>query len=173
MATIRRLEPRDDRAGFRSGEADLDRFFAKYAGQNQFRNHIGTTYVAVDEDSGVLGYVSVSPAILELEELPVKVRKGLPQYPLPVLRLARLAVSKDYQGQGLGKALTRFVLELATRMAEDVGCFAVVVDAKPGRASFYEGLGLEPLDLVEGDSPARPQPTTLFLPVAEIRAAMR
>ena len=38
----------DDRTRFRSGDADLDRFFQAYAGQNQFRHHIGTTYVAVE-----------------------------------------------------------------------------------------------------------------------------
>jgi len=47
--TVRRLEPEDDRTNFRSGNVDLDRFFARYAGQNQFRHHIGTTYVAVDD----------------------------------------------------------------------------------------------------------------------------
>jgi hypothetical protein len=51
---VRRLEPRDDRTRFRSGNVDLDRFFARYAGQNQFRHHIGTTYVAVDEERGII-----------------------------------------------------------------------------------------------------------------------
>lgn len=44
---VRRLEPHDDRTRFRSGNVELDRFFLRYAGQNQFRHHIGTTYVAV------------------------------------------------------------------------------------------------------------------------------
>ena len=48
---IRRLEPRDDRSEFHSGNIDLDRFFQRYAGQNQFRHHIGTTYVATQTDS--------------------------------------------------------------------------------------------------------------------------
>ena len=40
---IRALRDADDRTTFRSGHADLDRFFAQFAGQNQFRLHIGTT----------------------------------------------------------------------------------------------------------------------------------
>ena len=40
---IRALRNTDDRTTFRSGDADLDRFLAKYAGQNQFRHHIGVT----------------------------------------------------------------------------------------------------------------------------------
>ena len=45
---VRALRATDDRTTFRSGDPDLDRFLAKYAAQNQFRHHIGTTYVAVE-----------------------------------------------------------------------------------------------------------------------------
>lgn len=49
MIKIRVLQADDNRDGFRSGDIDLDRFFHKFAGQNQFRLHIGTAYVAVRE----------------------------------------------------------------------------------------------------------------------------
>lgn len=41
--TIRRLEPGDDRSGLDSGQIELDRFFQRFAGQNQFRHHLGVT----------------------------------------------------------------------------------------------------------------------------------
>ena len=47
---IRALRESDDRSAFQSGDPDLDRFLRKYAGQNQFRHHIGATYVAVERD---------------------------------------------------------------------------------------------------------------------------
>ena len=56
---IRRLEPQDDRCGFRSGNIDLDRFFQRYAGQNQFRHHIGATYIAV-QDVQIAGFATVA-----------------------------------------------------------------------------------------------------------------
>jgi hypothetical protein len=34
--TVRLLEASDDRSGFSSGNLDLDRFFQRFAGQNQF-----------------------------------------------------------------------------------------------------------------------------------------
>lgn len=37
---VRRLSKADDRSKFRCGDPDLDRFFHRYAGQNQFRHHI-------------------------------------------------------------------------------------------------------------------------------------
>ena len=56
---VRRLEPRDDRTGFRSGNIDLDRFFQRYAGQNQFRHHIGTTYVVDAKQDAISFYSSL------------------------------------------------------------------------------------------------------------------
>ncbi len=173
MATIRALQPGDDRAHFRSGDGDLDRFFAKYAGQNQFRHHIGVTYVAVDDSSGgVVGYTTVSPASIEIDSLPAAVRKKLPAYPMPVLRMGRLAVDTG-QGKGVGSALLRYVFELGLRMAEGFGCVGIVVDAKPDAVAFYTRYGFIPLDLVEGESRARPQPTAMFLSLKEIAAAAK
>jgi GNAT superfamily N-acetyltransferase len=130
MAEIRRLRSGDDRSGFRSGDPDLDRFFERFTGQNQFRHHVGVTYVAVEGDA-ILAFATVSPGQLEVEALPERIRKTLPRYPLPVLRLARLAVDGPAQGRGLGSLLLVTVFELAREMAETVGCLGVVVDAKP------------------------------------------
>lgn len=82
---IRVLAPGDDRGRFSSGNPDLDRFFQRFAGQNQFRHHIGVTYVAVDGNA-MLGFVTVSPSEIEIDALPAERRRRLPRYPLPVLR---------------------------------------------------------------------------------------
>lgn len=109
---IRRLKPRDDRSGFHSGNIDLDRFFQRYAGQNQFRHHIGTTYVAVQENC-ITGFVTVSSGEMVADRLPNTLHGRLPSYPLPILRIARLAVDERHQGQGIGRLLLQAMLELA------------------------------------------------------------
>jgi GNAT superfamily N-acetyltransferase len=167
---IRLLRESDDRTRFRSGDVDLDRFLERYAGQNQFRHHVGTTYVAVETER-IIGYVTVAPAQIEIDDLPGALRRKLPSYPLPVLRIARLAVDESTRGQGVGKLLLRFALELARRLAREFGCVGAMVDAKPGAVSFYEALGFIPLEVLEGQSDARPAPTPLFLPIREIEAA--
>ena len=169
---IRILQASDDRSGFRSGDPDLDRFLQRYAGQNQFRHHLGSTYVAVDQGR-ILGYATVAPGQLEIDDLPAALRKKLPEYPVPVLRLARLAVDEAARGQGLGKELLRFVLQLATRLAKDYGCTGVLVDAKAEAVAFYGKLGFVPLEVLEGQSDARPAPIPMFLSVREIQAAAR
>jgi GNAT superfamily N-acetyltransferase len=168
---VRRLDPRDDRTGFRSGDIDLDRFFQRYAGQNQFRHHIGTTYVAVQGDR-ITGFATVSSGEMVAERLTKKLRQRLPAYPLPILRLARLAVDERYQGHGIGKLLLRVVLELALEMRDRVGCIGVVVDARPVAVTFYSSLGFQPIDLISGGLGDRPEPVAMFLPIGRIAAAV-
>jgi predicted N-acetyltransferase YhbS len=168
---IRALRQDDDRTSFRSGDADLDRYLHQFAGQNQFRHHLGVSYVAV-EHRAVLGFATVAAAHVEIDDLPVRVRQKLPRYPLPVLRLARLAVDQSVQRQGLGLHLVRFVLRLALQMADEVGCVGVVVDAKPGAEPFYAKYGFVAFDAVEGRSDARPSPTPMFLSMRAIRGAV-
>lgn len=165
--TIRRLEPGDDRDRFCSGHPDLDRFFHRFAGQNQFRHHVGVTYIAVGDDA-ILGFVTVSPCEIEIDALPADRRRRLPRYPLPTLRLARLAVAQSAQGRGIGQALLRFALTLARRMADEIGCVGVVVDAKPEAQTFYLRYGFESMSAIEGVLLDRPEPTPMFLPMSAI-----
>jgi predicted N-acetyltransferase YhbS len=167
---VRALRPSDDRSAFQSGDEALDRFFRKYAGQNQFRHYLGVTYVAV-EGGRVLGFATVSPGQLDIEDLPASTRTKMPRYPLPLLRLARLAVDRSAQSQGLGTQLLRLVCQLAARMADDYGCAGVVVDAKPDAVSFYAKYGFVSQQALEGQSEVRPRPTMMFLATRTIKAA--
>jgi hypothetical protein len=58
-------------------------------------------------------------------------------------------------------------------MANDYGCVGVVVDAKPGAVPFYAKYGFIQLDVLEGQSDARPQPTAMFRSTRAIQEALR
>ena len=64
---IRPLQKSDNRKEFKSGQADLDHFFWRYAGQNQFRHHIGVSYIATDGDT-IFGYITLAVGNLEVEK---------------------------------------------------------------------------------------------------------
>lgn len=167
MIEIRVLRTDDKRDGFRSGDIELDRFFQKFAGQNQFRLHIGTTYVAVRETE-IVGFATVSATSLTIEDLPISIKRRMPNYPLPALRLARLAVAEAAQGQGVGKQLLKAVFQIAHEMADRTGCVAVVADAKPDAVEFYKRFGFQPFEAVVGALADRPPPTPMLLPIGSI-----
>ena len=168
---IRVLAREDDRSDFSCGEADLDRFFEHYAGQNQFKLHLAVTYVAV-LDATIVGFATVASSALERNLLPsARLRKRLPGYPLPVLRLARLGVDLRAQRVGIGKALLRHALGLALEQRDRVGCVGVVADAKTDAVAFYQGLGFFSLSGVrEGLLSSDPVP--MFLAIETIATSL-
>jgi GNAT superfamily N-acetyltransferase len=168
---VRRLKAEDSRSGFSCGNEDLDRFFRRYALINQETHYIGTTYVG-EQDGDLVGFFTVSPCQIEIDRITQETRGSLPRYPLPALRLARLGVSVSRQGQGVDSQLLRHVFAIALELAERVGCFGVLVDAKPEAVEWYRKFGFEPLRVLEGESNARPRQTEMFLVTAEIQAAL-
>ena len=164
---IRPLRADDDQSTLSCGQRDLDRFFQHYAGQNQFKLHLAVTYVAAS-DSRVLGFATVAASSLERNRLPsARLRRRLPGYPLPVLRLARLGVHARVQGSGVGRVLLRHVLGLALDQRDRLGCVGVVADAKPDAIAFYERYGFVPLEGVR-EGALHGDPSPMFLAISTI-----
>ena len=112
------------------------------------------------EGDRILGYYSLAMAAIRREKLPQAYRKRFPNYPVPIARLARLAVDESQQGKGLGKLLLLDALYRCHRLSEEIGSIGVVVDAKNARAqSFYSRLNFEEFPET---------PLTLWLPVEAI-----
>ena len=168
---IRILSKHDDRSSFSCGDIEIDYFFQKYAGQNQFKHYIGTTYVATDEKE-IFGFVTVSSGSLSRDELPANLQKRVPNYPLPILHIVRVGVDKRYQKRGLGKELIFSAFKLALEQQKSVGCIGVVVDAKEGAIAFYQRLGFMKLEVIRGLSKAKPAPIPMFLPIQTIKKAL-
>ena len=168
---IRALRKEDDRTDFSCGQPELDRYFEHYAGQNQFKLHLAVTYVAVVRDR-VAGFATVAVGSIERGHVPDgRLRKRLPGYPLPILRLARLGVDTRARGLGLGKALLRHVLGLAVDQRDRLGCIGVVTDAKLPAVGFYESMSFVKLDGIQ-EAALHGDLVPMFLPVATIAAAL-
>jgi GNAT superfamily N-acetyltransferase len=149
---IELLGDRHRRTDFNCGEPTLDAFLTNLAGQQQRRN-FGRTYVALAEDGlTVIGFVTVSAGQVATANLPAGLK--LPRYPVPVMRVGRLAVDSQHQGCGIGKELLRFALGLALDWTAHVGIYGVAVDAKGVAArDFYLRLGFlagrdDPLNMI-------------------------
>jgi GNAT superfamily N-acetyltransferase len=100
------------------------------------------TYVVVGEKK-VVGYYSLAPGSISRKEATTRAAKAAPD-PIPVVLLARLAVDKAEQGQGLGKALLKDALSRAYAGAEIIGGRAILVHAIDQQAAdFYARFGFE------------------------------
>jgi len=162
MVVIQLLGAKHRREGFDCGDAALNDFLLRQAGQQQ-RRGFGKTYVALAEDGvTVTGYVTVSAGQVATTSLPAQLR--LPRYPAPMLRIGRLAVDVRHQGAGIGRDLLAFALRLAVEFSQRVGLYAVVVDAKHDQAkAFYVKLGF----IACADNPL-----CLYLPVATLEQSI-
>lgn len=148
--------------GFDCGSLALNSFLKRYAKQNDEKG-IGKTFLGI-EGKEVVGFFTLSTAQIEFSEIPLNVAKGLPRYPIPAIRIARLAVSKSLQGQGIGEALLREAFLKIVIASEIAGVFFVLVDAKESSKGFYERFGFTPLIQY---------PSTYFLSVSTIKKAMK
>jgi GNAT superfamily N-acetyltransferase len=168
MASIRALRQDDDTATFACGNDDLDRFLRKYALKNQDLLHVGTTYV-YEEGGRILAFATVAPATLQGDAFPATRAKRFPRYPLPALRLGRLAVDRAFQGKGVATSLLRYVFSLALEASRRLGCVGLLVDAKPSAVAFYARFGFEPATAVEGETAGHPRAIPMFLPIDLVR----
>src|SRR4051794_4368425 len=86
-------------------------------------------------------------AVIAVEELPSPRPKALPKYPMPVAFVGRLAVDGRAQRKGFGERLLVDALERIADVADQLGCFGLVADAKDaGAQAFYARYGLTVID---------------------------
>ncbi len=101
--------------------------------------------------------ITIASGAISFEVIP----ENLPRHPVPVVLLARLAVDRTSQGQGLGAMLLMHALKRVQDVSEHLGVHAVAVDALNESArAFY---------LKYGFSALLDDPLHLFLSIKKIR----
>jgi len=101
------------------------------------------TYVVCDGAS-VVGYYALASGVVTVDNAAGRFRRNMPN-PIPVAVLARLAVDRDWQGHGLGRALFRDAARRVAQAADAIGIRGIVVHALSDEAKdFYVKLGFDP-----------------------------
>ena len=137
---IEALAARHHLEGFDCGNPGLNRFLLLHALTNQ-RANSSRTYVALRGEQ-VLGFHTLVVRSVSPEQAPERVSKGLARHPIPLMVLARLAVSCEEQGKGLGSGLLKDAIQRTMAAAEIAGIRALAVHAKDEEArSFYAHFG--------------------------------
>lgn len=128
-----------DKNGFACGEAALDTYLQRQAGQDMKRGFATVIAAGAETDPNkIIGYYTLSAASVVLDNIPEGAARNMPRYPnVPAVRLGRLAVDSTMQGKHIGSLL---VLDALRRSCRNELAWALfLVDAKDERvAAFYE-----------------------------------
>lgn len=157
----RPLGPEHDCSGFDSGKPALDIWLRRNALKSQ-SSGAARTYV-ITSGPPVIGYYALAVGSVARTEATGPVQRNMPN-PVPVMLLARLAVDRRWQGQGLGAALLRDAVLRTLQAAEFGGIRAMLVHAISTDAThFYRYFGFQP-------SPATDM--TLMAPLSALEGAL-
>lgn len=149
-----------NKKAFDCGNSMLNNYFHNQANQDIKRN-LAACFVLTEYDF-VKGYYTLSNASIPLEIVPENIRKKLPKSyaNLPATLLGRLAVDKNYFGQGIGKLLLLDALKRSYLTSiNSIASIAVIVDPIDDYAiKFYDKYGFVML----------PDSQKMFLPMKTV-----
>lgn len=146
-----RIEPLGDihdRAALSCGKEPLDRYLRQQATQD-IRRGVASVFVAVapENPQRILGFFTLSAALIVPADLPPETAKRLPRHPIPAALIGRLAVDRSVARRGLGGILLADAIDKATTAAATVAMAAVAVDPIDDEArSFYAAFGFRSLE---------------------------
>ena len=130
-------------AEFDCGKPALTDWLQRHAQQAQGSGS-ARTFVSCDGER-VAGYYSLTVGQIDTLEAPDRIRRGMGQYPIPLIILARLAVDLDYQKRGLGFSLLQDAIRRAIAVADHAGIRALLTHPLDAEADvFYRRFGFEP-----------------------------
>jgi GNAT superfamily N-acetyltransferase len=140
---LERLDAHHDLSTFDSGNDELDGWLQRHGLAAQQMDS-ARTFVLTEHDR-VVGYFSLTMGSVLRQDAPAKLVRGLPAYPVGMVLVARLAVDRREQGNGLGGILLAEALRKAVAAGDAAAARLVVVDAiDENAARFYERHGFLP-----------------------------
>jgi GNAT superfamily N-acetyltransferase len=162
---IEKLGAHHDATAFDCGIESMTTWIKRYALQSK-QNVITQTYVLRrQQDDQIIGYYALSAGDVNREAAPERIAKGMPNYPIGVIVLTRLAIDRRFHGRGLAATLLQDVFTRLERAADIVGVRALFVHAINDSArEFY---------LHQGFTPSPIEPLHLMLSMKDIRATLK
>jgi len=121
--------------------SDLNAFLKEDAFKNQ-EELFGKTYLCCHSDD-LVGYITFSTDIIKKKEVPNENLGSVPYTEYPAIKIARLAVDKNYERRGVGRFLLLVALGKAVKISNEVGCRFITVDSKKESIEFYKKGGFE------------------------------
>jgi hypothetical protein len=134
----RRLQPNDEVDQFHCRSQEQAEWLQRHARQSDAMGTAAVMVVTASDSNEVVAYYAWCMASVRLDDVPSRMRRGAGRYPQPVALLARLGVSLQHEGVGLGAGLLRDVVTRAAVLGTEIGCRGLLVHAESAEArAFY------------------------------------
>lgn len=128
---------------------EMDKFLREEAWSDQEKG-LSATYLFVYSGE-LVAYLSLCNDAIRLE---LQEREGmeLAYMTEPAIKVARLAVSNKFQGQGLGKEALEYAVFVSQQVREYSGVVFITLDCYEHRLDYYTGFGfvknlIQPIEL--------------------------
>jgi predicted GNAT family N-acyltransferase len=129
---------------FESEDEDLNHFFKNDA-KNYLKQRLAVTYVFENNTETIAYFCLSNDTVLRLfsdKDGWKKLKKIIPNSKFrstyPAIKIGRLAVSRNYAGNGFGKLILQIVREMYASDNQQSGCRFVTVDAYQNAVPFYQ-----------------------------------
>ena len=151
---------------FDCGKLDMNVFLSRYADKNRKLGLSATWVLTAQTESDakkslIAAYYTLASSTVSREQIPTD--KKLPAYPVPIVLLARLAVNRCFQKQGLGeKTLISALRQSVNLTNKGLPALGVVLDVLDKDAlNFYQQF--------EVFQELTDNPMRLFIPMSIIK----
>ena len=152
-----------DLKGFDCGKLSMNEFLNRHALKHS-RLGLSRTYVLAAQSEEmkkpVAAYYTLAASMVTRSTIPAT--QSLPNYLVPLVMLARLAVCNEYQGKGLGAKTLVYALRQAANLSKaGLPAYGLILDVLDDKAlAFYQYFDLF--------KPFTDDPMRLFVPMKTI-----
>jgi len=102
-------------------------------------NSIGQTWLFVNKQKDVIGFVTI--AMAELNKSHHQKLKNFPHSHIPAVLIGQLATHQDYESLGVGKHMIYWVITEAINYSKNIGCKLIILNPEDDVVSWYRKLG--------------------------------
>ncbi len=115
------------------------------------KENLTLTYVFWHRERPI-GYVALATGSLKRVDLPSELKEQKLYRHIPCLLLGQMARDRNYKKQGIGRIMVDFAISIGRKIAEQVGCRYVILDAELDKVGLYRAYGFQEVPGEKGDT---------------------
>jgi len=150
---------------FYCGNSEIDQFLKNSAIAEQ-EEMLSRTYTAYFDDD-IIAFFSLAASSIEV--LAIDITNGIEEFSesvYPAIDIPKLAVTKKFQGKGIGEYILKAAIGKILSISQHIGCRYVTLDSLKDKVGFYKKYGFKIVDIYKDDEYKK-----MYLNIAQIEAA--